>query len=196
MTENREVKSDVFSMLMENKENALAVYNALNGSDYRDAELIEVRTLERGISLSLRNDSAFIVDMSLNLYEHQSTYNPNMPLRSLIYLAEILKPFVKKEDMFGRRRVMIPTPHFVVFYNGREKRPAVEVLRLSDSYIKPLEVPELELTCTVYNINPGNNEEMVGRCPVLSGYATFIEKVRELDAAGEESPSTVRYNGA
>ena len=109
--ENREVKSDVFSMLMENKEYALQVYNAVNDSDYDDPEQIEIYTLEKGISLSLRNDASFIVDMNLNLYEHQSTYNPNMPLRSLIYLTDIIKTYVKDQDIFGRRRVMIPTPH-------------------------------------------------------------------------------------
>ena len=85
MKENREVKSDVFSMLMENKKYALEVYNALNGSDYEDENLVEFKTLEKGISLTIRNDAAFIIDMNLNIYEHQSTYNPNMPLRSLIY---------------------------------------------------------------------------------------------------------------
>jgi len=90
MAENREVKSDVFSMLMEDKRNALEVYNALNGSDYTDPELIEMVTLEKGISLTIRNDAAFILDTSINIYEHQSTYNPNMPLRSLLYLASTL----------------------------------------------------------------------------------------------------------
>lgn len=68
MTENREVKSDVFSMLMEDKKNALEVFNTLNGSDYQDPELVEIKTLEKGISLTIRNDAAFIIDMNLNIY--------------------------------------------------------------------------------------------------------------------------------
>ena len=82
MRKNREYKSDVFSMLMESKENALEVYNALNDSEYTNPEEVEIVQLERGVSLSIRNDASFIIDMNINIYEHQSTYNPNMPLRS------------------------------------------------------------------------------------------------------------------
>ena len=195
VNENREVKSDVFSMLMEDKVNALQVYNALNDSDYSDPESIEICTLEKGISLSLRNDAAFIVDMNLNLFEHQATYNPNMPLRSLLYLSEIIKPLVKDRDIFGRRRIMIPTPRFVVFFNGVEKRPEVEILKLSDSFEKHMDVPELELTCIVYNINPGNNDELLKKCPVIFEYTEFIEKIREYQKDGEEHPieSAINY---
>ena len=122
LTENREVKSDVFSMLMEIPENALQVYNAVNGSNYTDPSLVQVTTLKKGISLSIRNDASIIVDMHLNIYEHQSTYNPNMSLRSLIYLVEIIKPLIKNEDLFGRKLIKIPTPKFVVVYNGKEER--------------------------------------------------------------------------
>ena len=38
MRKNREYKSDVFSMLMESKENALEVYNALKDSEYTNPE--------------------------------------------------------------------------------------------------------------------------------------------------------------
>ena len=188
MRENNEVKSDVFSMLMENKVYALEVYNALNDTEYDNPEAIEVKTLEKGISLSLRNDASFIIDMNLNIWEHQSTYNPNMPLRSLIYIVEIVKPLIKDKDIFGRRRIMIPTPRFVVFYNGRENRPAVETLKLSDAFEKATTKPELELICTVYNINPGYNEDFLEKCSVISGYTTFIEKVRSFDEMKEEHP--------
>ena len=67
---SREYKSDVFSMLMENKTYALEVYNALNDTDYTDPEVVEVVDLDKGVSLSMRNDASFIVDMSINFYEH------------------------------------------------------------------------------------------------------------------------------
>ena len=125
MKENREYKSDVFSMLMEDKANALEVYNALNGSDYTDPEDVELVHLEKGVSLSIRNDASYIIDMNFSFYEHQSTYNRNMPLRSMIYFVNALDDWLKENehDLFGRKRIMIPTPHFVVFYNGIEKRP-------------------------------------------------------------------------
>ena len=69
---------------------ALEVYNALNDTNYTDPEAVEVVELDKGVSLSIRNDSSFIVDMNINFYEHQSTYNPNMPMRSLIYMVNTL----------------------------------------------------------------------------------------------------------
>ena len=188
MSENREVKSDVFSMLMENKVYALEVYNALKGSDYTDPELVEIQELERFISLSMRNDASFIVDMNLEIYEHQSTHDPNMPLRSLIYVAGILRKNISTTDLLSRKRIMIPTPHFVVFYNGQANRPAMETLRLSDSYENNDEEPMLELVCTVININTGKNDEFLEKCSVLSQYTQFIDKVREFECLNFEEP--------
>ncbi len=189
MSENREFKSDVFSMLMEDKKNALEVYNALNGSAYDDPDEVELVNLEKGISLSIRNDVAFIVDTDVSIYEHQSSYNPNMPLRSLIYFTEIIREYViQNKDLFGSRRIMLPTPHFAVFYNGVVSRPAKEVLRLSDSYNKPTDEPVLELECIVYNINSGKDNGLLNKCEVLKEYTFFVEKVRENESQGIENP--------
>ena len=183
MAVNREYKSDVFSMLLEDKANALEVYNALNDSDYDRPEDVEIILLEKGMSLTVRNDATFIIDMYMNFYEHQSTYNPNMPLRDFIYYANTMEKRIKNEkrDLFGRQLIKIPTPRFAVFYNGTEKRPAKEILRLSDAFVHPMEVPELELICTVYNINPECNGELLGKSEVLRGYMTFVELVRRLE---------------
>ena len=183
MAVNREYKSDVFSMLLEDKANALEVYNALNDSDYDRPEDVEIILLEKGISLSIRNDATFIIDMYMNFYEHQSTYNPNMPLRDLIYYANTMEKRLKQEkrDLFSRQLIKIPTPRFAVFYNGTEKRPEREIMRLSDAFVHPLEVPEMELICTVYNINPECNGELLEKSEVLRGYMTFVELVRKLE---------------
>ena len=179
MAGNREYKSDVFGMLMEEPGYALEVYNALNQSDYRNPGLVEVCNLERGISLSVRNDAAFILDMNLNVYEHESTVCPNMPLRELIYVTNILEQWVRTQNIYGRRLVKIPTPRFAVFYNGTEEQPERCQLKLSDAYANPVEKPELELTCTVYNINPGKNRKLLSECPVLLQYMLFVGYVRE-----------------
>ena len=186
-TENREYKSDVFGMLMEEPEYALNVYNALNGTNYTNPQLVEMKTLEKGISLTVRDDAAFIIGADLNIYEHQSTYNKNMPLRCLLYLADILKPIVKGKDIYGSRLVEIPTPRFVIFYNGSENRPEVEIQKLSDAY-RHGEDYALELICTVYNINPDNNNNLKNDSHVLKEYSIFIEKVRELAKQGDETP--------
>lgn len=120
MKGNREFKSDVFAMLMEEPAYALEVYNVLNGSAYDKPEEVEVIPLEGYVSLSVKNDAAFIVGMDMNFYEHQSSYNPNMPLRGLLYCAETLAQRIKNQklDLYGRKQIRIPNPRFVVFYNG------------------------------------------------------------------------------
>lgn len=177
---NREYKSDVFSMLMQVPEYALNVYNAMNGSDYNDPDLVEVFMLENGFSLTVRNDASFIVDNWLNIYEHQSTWSPNLVIRELIYYVDLLKVYIKrnKYNVFGRKKVLLPPPKFVVYYNGIEERPEIEEYDMSDLFIKPSEDFQIKVTSTLININPGKNETLKARCYVLDGYCTFVEKVR------------------
>ena len=155
---NNEYKSDVFSMLLQEKWRALEVYNAINGTAYDDPEQVELTTLEnRSFSLTVRNDASFILDADLSLYEHQSTYCPNMPLRDLFYFASIIQKRIhaQKRDLYGKTLVKIPVPHFVVFYNGKDHAPEHYTLRLSDAFERETDAPEIELVCHVYNINKG-----------------------------------------
>ena len=176
---NREYKSDVISMMLQIPEYALDVYNAMNDSVYTDPDMIQIMRLENGISLSVRNDASFFISNYLNLYEHQSTYSPNAPLRFLIYLTNLLKTTIRKRNLYSRKRVQIATPHFAVFYNGTEKRPEKEVLKLSDAFINRTDTPEIELTVTVYNINPNNNTQLLEKSEVLRSYMIFVNRVRE-----------------
>ena len=178
---NREYKSDVFTMLMEYPEYALQVYNAINGSDYNDPSIVDIITLDRGISLTVHNDSAFVVDSNLSIYEHQSTVCPNMPIRSLIYYADIMRPYIKNKDIYYKKLINIPTPQFVVLYNGSEDQPEISKQKLSDAFIHKTDCPEIELVCTVYNINNGKNKYMVENCYALYGYMTFVNYVRLYD---------------
>ncbi len=179
MTGNREYKSDVFSMLMEDPQNALDLYNAVNHSNYTDPALVEICVLDRGISLTIRNDAAFVLDMNLSIYEHQSTVCPNMPVRSLIYFTCTLEDLLKDSNIYGRKLVKIPTPRFAVFYNGDEEQPEQYELKLSDAFEHPVEKPEIELICRVYNINYGKNQELLSKCSFLKEYMTFVDYVRE-----------------
>ena len=171
---NREYKSDLFSMLMEVPEYALDTYNGINATSYDDPADIEYCRLEQSFSLTLRNDASFLIHMHLNLYGHQSTYNPNMPLRGLIYFTDILRDYVKDQNLFGRKSITIPTPHFVVFYNGTEIRPEVETLKLSSAFAHTTNTPELELTCRIYNINPDIHPVVLTKCRVLREYRLYI----------------------
>ena len=179
---NKEYKSDVFSMLLQDKKRAMEIYNAINGTDYDDPELVEMTTLDdKSFSLTVRNDASFILDANLSLYEHQSTYCPNMPLRDLLYFASIIQKRIKaqKRDIYGGRILKIPEPHFVVFYNGKEDAPDQYDLRLSDAFEKETEDPEIELVCHVYNINSGKNTPLLSKCQTLREYMYFVDMVRK-----------------
>lgn len=179
---NKEYKSDVFSMLLQDKKRAMEIYNAINGTDYDDPELVEMTTLDdKSFSLTVRNDASFILDANLSLYEHQSTYCPNMPLRDLLYFASIIQKQIKaqKRDIYGGKILKIPVPHFVVFYNGKEDAPDQYDLRLSDAFEKETKNPEIELVCHVYNINNGKNVPLLSKCQTLREYMYFVDMVRK-----------------
>lgn len=176
---NREYKSSLFTMLLEDKERALDVYNALNDTSYDNADDLEIMKLENAVYLSFRNDASFILEATLNIYEHQSTYNPNMPLRDLIYVANLLAGIVKDENLYGTSLVKIPLPQFVTFYNGVDKQLERVEMKLSDAYNVFTDNPQLELKCIMLNLNKGYNKELMSRCETLKGYMTFVDKVRD-----------------
>ena len=165
-------------MLFKDKENLLSLYNALNGTDYTDVGRLEVTTLENAVYMNYKNDVSFVFDFELMLYEHQSTMNPNMPLRDLFYVADILQKRTYDKNLYGSKLIRIPSPRLVVFYNGVNHQPERQTLKLSDAYEKKQEYPELELTVTMYNINYGCNEEIMDACRTLKEYAMYVEQVR------------------
>ena len=188
MNRNRNFKSSVFSLMMQDKVKALNVYNVLGNSHFDNPEDVEIITTDGGISLSVRNDASFIIGTDMNFYEHQSTYNPNMPMRSLIYCTDAIDRRIKEknENLYGHKQIKIPTPRFVVFYNGREKRPAVERMYLSSAYMGEKKNPDLELACTVYNLNAPENKELLEKSEVLYGYTFFVNRVNANKENGME----------
>ena len=206
MAGNREYKSDVFSMLMQDKIRALELYNAMNDMDYDNPDEVEMVTLAGGISLSVRNDASFVVGDNLSIYEHQSTVCPNMALRSLIYFVAVIKERISGRrrqivgddggnyadgrqhgrNIYGKSLIKIPTPKFVVFYNGAEKQPEEMTQYLSDSFEQKTDDPELELKCKVYNINYGKNRAIMDECRWLDEYMMFVDKVREYHNSKDE----------
>ena len=119
----RNYKDTVSRMLFREPENALSLYNALNGTSYTDASQITFNMLDNAIYMGMQNDISFLIMNEVNLYEHQSTYNLNMPLRDLFYVAELLQVYVKDQSLYSSKLIKLPTPHFVVFYNGIESKP-------------------------------------------------------------------------
>ena len=180
-------KDSVFRMLFSDKERLLSLYNALNGTDYTDPDELEINTLENAIYLGRKNDISFIIHSQMYLYEHQSTVNPNMPLRNLFYVASLFTRMVTEKNLFSKQPVRLPKPYFVVFYNGTEEQPERRILRLSELYEPKVnremirlvkEQPELELKTLVININKGHNEELKKSCRDLYEYMVYVDKVR------------------
>ena len=174
----RNYKDTVSRMLFREPENALSLYNALNGTNYADASQITFNMLDNAIYMGMQNDISFLIMNEVNLYEHQSTYNLNMPLRDLFYVAELLQVYVKDQSLYSSKLIKLPTPHFVVFYNGVESKPERRILRLSVAFEVPTKDPELELKVTILNINPRMNEDLKEKCPVLKQYTQYVEQVR------------------
>ncbi|MDE6845656.1 MAG: hypothetical protein K2J99_07810 [Lachnospiraceae bacterium] len=174
----RNYKDTVFRMLFKEKENLLSLYNALNGTDYTDVDNLEITTLENAVYMSYKNDISFVFAFELLLYEHQSTLNPNMPLRDLFYVSSVLQGRVRDNDLYSSRIVKIPEPKFIVFYNGTDNQPEQQFLRLSDAFEKKQEKPALELAVIVYNINLGHNPELLEACKLLKEYVQYVEQVR------------------
>ena len=193
LTANRKYKDTVFRMLFSDKKNLLSLYNAVNGSAYEDEAALEIVTLENAIYMGMKNDLAFIVDTGLFLYEHQSTYTPNMPLRDLFYISAEYQKFVNHRSLYSSVIQKIPAPNFIVFYNGTEKKEDSWINYLSEAYQNLSGEPNLELKVLTLNINEGHNGELMEQCQILREYAQYVAKVREyareteLDVAVEQA---------
>lgn len=203
---NRKYKDSLFRMLFgreENKENTLSLYNALNGTDYKDASGLTFYTISDVVYVGMKNDLSFVVSDELNLYEHQSTVNPNMPIRGLIYFARNYESYfdINELNKYSGRLQMIPPPRYIVLYNGIEPAPAYQEMKLSDAFIKSIEPGTYEWTAYVYNINPGMNDTLLDKCPALKEYMTLVNLVRKngetmsRDSAIDEAVRTCIDNG-
>lgn len=177
--ENRKYKDTLFRFVFKEKEDLLALYNAVNGTSYTDAKDMEINTLENVLYISYKNDVSFLISDTINLYEHQSTFNANMPLRGLLYLSKLLDKYVTENglNILSRKLQKIPTPQYIVFYNGTENEPDERIMRLSDAFIKKGAC--LECEARLLNINYGHNWELMERCRKLEEYALFVSCVRK-----------------
>ena len=182
LTANRMYKSRIFAMLFSDRNELLKLYNAINGTSYDDPDLLQVNTLENAVYMSMQNDVSFIIDMRLNLYEHQSTYSPNLPVRYLLYVADVYSDYTKDMNLYGTKAVKLPTPKFVIFYNGQAEQPDRKELRLSELFSIPDADPSLELKAVMLNINKGHNRKLMETCRTLQDYAEYTFRVREYAA--------------
>lgn len=171
-------KDRVFRMLFRDKKKLLELYNALNDTNYTNENDLIVNTLENAIFIKMKNDISFIIDSNVCLYEHQSSYCPNMPLRGLLYFADLYKKYIKDTDLSIRKKIMIPTPHYIVFYNGQERKNEKFIQKLSESF-EDNSQGCIELTVRTININYGYNKELMGKCRSLAEYSYFVAEIRK-----------------
>lgn len=178
MQGNRTYKDSLFRLVFERKEDLLDLYNAINGTDYRDVDELEVNVLENALYMGVKNDISFLIGYTMNLYEHQSTKNENMPLRGLIYITRQFEKYIAKNklNIYSTRMQRLPTPQYIVFYNGTVDEPDERTMKLSDAFMKKGGC--LECKARLLNINYGHNLELMEKCRRLEEYAIFVETVR------------------
>ncbi|MEE3410961.1 MAG: hypothetical protein VZQ47_03365 [Treponema sp.] len=164
----------------------LDLYNALNGTAYTDPDALQLNTIENVIYIKMYNDVSFLVDSQMTLYEQQSSPNQNMPLRGLLYFAELYQKHLAKNDLNLLRSslIKIPKPRFVVFYNGEPSRPERYKLRLSEAFELEDKTGDFEWTADVININPGKNESLVKNCKAMYDYVRLVGKISDNKKAG------------
>ena len=178
VTINRSYKDRLFKIIFEDKKELLSLYNALTGKNYQNPDELEINTIDDVIYMHLKNDMSFILDDWQNLFEQQSTFNPNQPLRGFFYFADLYKVKYFGKKIYSTRLLKIPTPQYIVFYNGTMNMPDKKELRLSDAFQQPTTQPDIEVVAHMLNINYGHNKELMERCQKLKEYAQFIDIIR------------------
>ncbi|MDR1903998.1 MAG: Rpn family recombination-promoting nuclease/putative transposase, partial [Treponema sp.] len=200
MSVNNRYKDSVFSLLFSNPDTLRELYNALEGVNLPPAAPITINTLSDVLFMERINDISFeIAGKLVVVMEHQSTINPNMPLRCLIYLTRLYEKIIDSKDMYKNRVIPLPQPECFVLYNGKAEYPDETILKISDAFVSVKELgiteklpPDLELIVRVININQGRNEEVIGRCEKLREYSAFIATAREYEGRLRSREAGVR----
>ena len=179
---NRIYKDRLYKMIFNDKSELLKLYNAINGTHYDDPAMLTITTLDNAIYMTMENDLSFIIDMRLALYEQQSTVNPNLPLRFLMYITDIYSAYTKDMNIYGSKKVQIPLPSFVIFYNGVKSQPDRTEFLLSELFHPTTDQTALELKAVMLNINKGHNQELMNACHTLRDYSEYVARIRTYTA--------------
>ena len=204
---NTKHKDRLFCFLFgreENKRWTLSLYNAVNHSFHKDPDSIQIKTMEDILYMWMKNDVSFIITDIMSIYEQQATYNPNMPVRELMYAAKLYDKYIheNKLNIYGDTLVALPIPKLVVFYNGQDNYMD-RILELKDAFragkekqnpgdteaeesrkpdpdgrSKEME-PDIAVRVRMLNINYGQNKELMDACKPLGEYAWLIQRIRE-----------------
>lgn len=180
---NRKYKDRLFCLLFGNeeyKENILSLYNALCGTSHTNMDDIQIYTIDDVIYIKMKNDVSILLESFLYLWEQQSTYNPNMPIRGLMYFSKMYDRYIMENQLniYGKTLIKLPTPRYTVLYNGTEELPGQMKLKLSESFINTDTSGDFEWTATMINLNNGKNDNLLEHCRPLRDYMTLVNKIR------------------
>ena len=203
--EMREYKDRLFCFIFgseEHKDWTLSLYNAVNGTAYTNPDDIIITTLTQVVYMGMHNDVAFLIMDEVNMYEQQSTFNPNMPLRLMQYTGNVYEKLITlwQKNKFGKKLIQLPVPKLVVFYNGTTEEPDETVLNLSDAFPEDKRSDaDISVRVRMININTGRSPKVVEACKPLDEYTWLVSKIRErekimpleaaVDAALDEMPN-------
>ena len=181
-TINQNLKDRLFGFLFGSEANkawTLSLYNAVNGTKYSNPEDIQITTIDDAIYMGMKNDLSFILFYVMNLYEQQSTFNPNMPIRQLMYAGRLYDKYIQVNhcNLYSTKMIKLPVPKLVVFYNGTQEMDDT-ILRLSDAFEGDIE-SDIEVRVKMININYGKNHELMKACQPLAEYSWLVERIRQ-----------------
>ena len=199
----RNYKDSIFRKLFNNKAAIIDLYNALSGSDYPPDTYVKIVTLDNVIFGDRKNDLAFIIENRfIILIEMQSTVNPNMPLRFLVYIAKEFEKLFFSQQIYSSTLVKIPTPEIYVFYDGAKDIPLESELKLSDAFIAKCDKLYLDLNVRVINVNYEKGAELLEKCRLLSDYSQLVhiakmnyQRTHDLDTAVSEAVTECMEKG-
>lgn len=188
--DNNQYKDRLFNFLFGSEENkawTLSLYNAVNGSDYTDPSVIEITTIKEVMYLGMHNDVSFLISDEMDLYEQQSTYNPNMPIRMLQYAGNLYEKYIEQNKLnkFGDKIIRLPVPKLMVFYNGTADQPDKKILKLSESFPEGADA-DIQVKVCMLNVNAGRNKEILNSCKPLEEYAWLVDQIRENNKTNDE----------
>ena len=192
---NRKIRDTVFCHFMSNESHLLSLCNALNDTGYDESSDITINTLEGSFFSNIKNDISFLLNnLMVVLIEHQTTINPNMPLRFLSYVDELYKRYTSTshKKIYGDDLLKIPAPEFYVFYDGNDTSFEQQTVKLSNAF--ETQSDKLELTVHVYNLADGMNDELKRKCLPIGEYSIFSNAYKhfrqqkmEIDHAVDEA---------
>ena len=185
-TSNRKYKDSVFVDLFSEdekaKENFLSLYNALHNTKLTAIEQLKNILLDQVLYMTFYNDVSYLVDNKIIvLAEHQSTINPNMPLRCLEYVSRLYETIFESKEKYSRKLLNIPTPEFYVFYNGEDSYPSDKLLKLSDAFMERTTEINLELTVKVININRKKTSSCIGKLSDNTGIQYICRNGKKME---------------